>query len=315
MAERNMSVKRSPSIIPRFTGKTGRRNLLAAVCAQQSVAGDVSLARRLISAGSLREHSVGRTIIRQGGSDNDVNLILCGSVSIVINKREIAVRSSGSHVGEMALLDPTARRSASVVTREKTVVLTMSEPSVTRIARDYPDYWRRLAVELGTRLRERTKFIREPNSVPNVFIGSSGEALAEANHISRALRRHDVTCRLWTQGVFQLSRTAIEDLIHVSSGCDFAVLFLTPDDMTLSRGRKRASPRDNVVFELGLFMGAIGRDRTYVVVPRGSDLRLPTDILGVTHAPYDRGHTRSLGRRLRPVSSALWRRINDLGPK
>jgi predicted nucleotide-binding protein len=124
-----------------------------------------------------------------------------------------------------------------------------------------------------------------------------------------------VTCKLWTQGVFQLTQTTIEDLIRASSDCDFAALFLTPDDMTASRGRKTASPRDNVVFELGLFMGAIGRDRTFIVTPKNVDLKLPTDLLGVKRATYDSGHARHLGRRLRQVSRALWQRISALGPK
>jgi CRP/FNR family cyclic AMP-dependent transcriptional regulator len=310
-----MPRKRSPSIIPRFSGHAGRRNLFAAICAQQSVAGDAPLARRLINAGSLHELPEGRTISRQGDTDNDIYMIVAGSVGIVINKREVAVRSSGTHVGEMALLEPTARRSATMVTKERTVVLKLSEVDVTRIARRYPDYWRRLAVELGSRLRERTKFIREPNSVARVFIGSSSEALAEATYLSRMFTRRDVTCDLWTEGVFQLSQTTVEDLVRVSTECDFAVLFLTPDDMTSSRGHRSSSPRDNVVFELGLFMGALGRDRTYIVVPRGIAVRLPTDLLGVTHAPYDRARNRSLGRRLRQASQMIWQRISTLGPK
>ena len=44
---------------------------------------------------------------------------------------------------------------------------------------------------------------------------------------------------------------------------DFAVLVLTPDDITLSRGTTIASPRDNAIFELGLFMGTNGRNRTF----------------------------------------------------
>jgi CRP/FNR family transcriptional regulator, cyclic AMP receptor protein len=310
-----MARKRSPSIIPRFTGAAGQKNLLAAICSQQSVAGDVALAKRLVGAGLLREEAAGRTICRQGDADNDLYMIVAGSVSIVINKREIATRSARSHVGEMALLDPTARRSATMVTREKTVFLRLSESKVTRIAGKYPDFWRRLAVELATRLRERTKFVREPNSVPSVFIGSSNEALKEASHVSRALERHNMTCQLWTKGVFQLSQTTIEDLIRISTECDFAVLFLTPDDITASRGRRRASPRDNIVFELGLFMGAIGRERTYIVVPKGTELKLPTDLLGVTHASYDRGRRRPIGKRLRQVSRVLLGRISTLGPK
>ena len=299
----------------RFTGATGRRNLLAALCAQQAVAGDKALARRLLAIGSLHEFKAGKTIVTQGNADNDMYMIISGSVSIVINKREMAIRNGGTHVGEMALLDPTARRSATVVTKERTAVFKLSEQDVTRITRRYPALWRRLAVELGTRLRERTKYIREPNSISTVFIGSSDEALTEATHLSRSLSRNNLACKLWTQGVFQLSQTTIEELVRASQECDFAVLFLTPDDMTSSRGRRKSSPRDNVVFELGLFMGAIGRDRTYIAMPKGVDLKLPTDLLGLTHAPYARGHRCSLGKRLQSVTRALRKRIYDLGPK
>lgn len=310
-----MSKKRSPSIIPRFTGTTGARNLLAAICAQRAVAGNAHLAKRLIAAGSLHEYQAKKTIVRQGDADNDIYLIISGSVSIIVNRREMAIRTSGTHVGEMALLDPTARRSATIVTKEKTVVYKISEAKITHVAHNFPEFWRRLAVELAVRLRERSKFIHEPNSVSNVFIGSSSEALVEANYLNRTLTRQNLICKLWTQGVFQLSRTTIEDLISISNQCDFAILFLTPDDMTSSRGRKKAAPRDNVVFELGLFMGAIGRDRTYIVVHKGSDLKLPTDLLGVTHIPYRGGNASSVGKRLRQVSTVIRRRIDSLGPK
>src|SRR5258708_5982882 len=116
-----MPAKNSPSIIPRFAGSAGRANLLTAVSPQQSVARDAALARRLIAAGALHEYRPGKTIVTQGDADNDMCMIVSGSVSVIINKREIAVRSSGTHVGEMALLDPTARRSATLVARERTI--------------------------------------------------------------------------------------------------------------------------------------------------------------------------------------------------
>jgi predicted nucleotide-binding protein len=261
------------------------------------------------------EYASGKTISRQGDSDNDIYLIVAGSVGVVINKREIAVRNSGTHVGEMALLDPTARRSASIVTKEKTVLLKLSEEKVTRIARKYPDYWRQLAIELSSRLRERTKFIREPNSRPVVFIGSSSDAIVESTYLHRSLQQRDLLCKLWTKGVFQLSQTTIEDLIRASRESDFAVLFLTPDDITTSRGRKRASPRDNVVFELGLFIGALGRERTYLAVPKGIELKLPTDLLGVTHAAYKPAKGSPPDKRLRGASQLIWERIKELGPR
>jgi CRP/FNR family cyclic AMP-dependent transcriptional regulator len=189
------------------------------------------------------------------------------------------------------------------------------EPDVTRIARRHPELWRHIAVEIAARLRERTKYISTPNVSPVIFIGSSSEALNEATWLLKSLNRRPAVCRIWTQGVFQLSNTTIEDLLRQTAECDFAVLLLTPDDMTRSRGRQKASPRDNAVFELGLFMGALGRQQTFIVAPRSLDLKLPTDLLGVTRLPFAAGPKRTLGRRLQPVSRALWSRINELWPR
>jgi CRP/FNR family cyclic AMP-dependent transcriptional regulator len=107
-----MATKTNPSIMPRFTGTAGKNNLLTALCAQQAVAGDAALARRLVSVGSLCEYKSNKIIVSQGSADNDMYMIIHGSVSVIINKRIMAVRGSETHVGEMALLDPTAIRSA-----------------------------------------------------------------------------------------------------------------------------------------------------------------------------------------------------------
>jgi hypothetical protein len=65
------------------------------------------------------------------------------------------------------------------------------------------------------------------------------------------------------------------------------VLVLTPDDWTTSRGERALSPRDNVIFELGLFMGRLGRTRTFIVHQTGAQVKMPSDLAGVTTAQYD----------------------------
>ena len=307
--------KSSPSMIHRYSGTTGRRQLASALCTQPVVAGDDAVAQRLIAAGTLLDVKSGETLIQQGDADNELYLIVTGEVGIFVNGREIATRGPGRHVGEMALLDPTARRSASVIAKERIVALRIGEPDVTAIADQYPEFWRRLAVELASRLRERSRFISEPHATPVVFLGCSAEALNEVTWLAKSLNRRAVVSRPWTQGVFRLSETAIEDLTQMATECDFAALILTPDDMTASRGKRRSSPRDNVVFELGLFMGALGRERTFLVIPRGGDLKLPTDLLGMTHVPFAAGDEASIGKRLSPVSRALWKRIQQLGAR
>jgi preprotein translocase subunit SecD len=67
---------------------------------------------------------------------------------------------------------------------------------------------------------------------------------------------------------------------------DFAVLIVTGDDIIESRGQTHATPRDNVIFELGLFMGALGRQRTFIVADQESKPRMPSDLAGLTWLPY-----------------------------
>lgn len=302
-------------MLRRFTGASGSAQLIAAVCVQPVVGGDLAIAQNIVVAGKLLDVGTGKVLIQQGSADNDIYFIVSGEVAITINAREVARRRAGQHVGEMALLDPTARRSATVTTTERTVVLKVAEPDITTIANQHPQLWRRMAVEVAVRLRERSKFLPQPHAQPIVFVGSSSEALDEATWISCSLNRRPVVSRLWFQGVFQLSKTTIEDLMMMAIESDFSVLLLTPDDMTASRGRRRSSPRDNTVFELGLFMGSLGRDRAFIVTPSGVDLKLPTDLLGMTHIQYMPGSKKTLGKRLAPISRALWNRIQQLGAK
>lgn len=98
-----MTTKSSPkSIMSRFRGRSGRQHLVDAVCRQPIVAGDRNLARELVNVGELSEVKPGKTIITQGNCDNDLRLIVCGEVSISVNGRLVANRSSGTHVGEMS---------------------------------------------------------------------------------------------------------------------------------------------------------------------------------------------------------------------
>jgi hypothetical protein len=67
---------------------------------------------------------------------------------------------------------------------------------------------------------------------------------------------------------------------------DFAVLVLTADDLIVRRGVEAPAVRDNVLFELGLFVGGIGRDRTFMMFDRTNPPQLPTDLAGITAATY-----------------------------
>ncbi|MBP2294918.1 TIR domain-containing protein [Azospirillum rugosum] len=122
---------------------------------------------------------------------------------------------------------------------------------------------------------------------PKIFIASSVENLDIAYAAQEALE-HDVEATVWSQGVFTPSRTAMASLIDVLDDSDFGLFIFSPDDIVNFRDCSLNAVRDNVVFELGLFIGRLGSDRCFMVVPRGvEDLHFPTDLLGLTPATYD----------------------------
>lgn len=121
---------------------------------------------------------------------------------------------------------------------------------------------------------------------PSLFIGSSKEALAIANAIHTNLV--DVAeCTVWKDGVFQPSSSTLGDLLNRLRQSDFAIFVFSPDDVTTMRDQSNAAVRDNVLFELGLFIGGLGPERCFFLIPDSATMRLPSDLLGVTPARYE----------------------------
>ena len=124
---------------------------------------------------------------------------------------------------------------------------------------------------------------------PQVFVGSSVKGLRVAELIQANLK-HDAEAVLWSQAVFSTTNVPIEDLTAAVERFDFAVFVLDPEDLTKARDEEAYAVRDNVIFELGLFLGRLGRSRTYFIapsLPATVRWRLPTDLSGLTPAQYD----------------------------
>jgi predicted nucleotide-binding protein len=121
---------------------------------------------------------------------------------------------------------------------------------------------------------------------PFLFVGSSVESLKYAYAVQENLD-HDALVKVWPQGVFNIASYGLESLLSAAGAHDFGVFIFAPDDLVVIRGKKHQAVRDNVLFELGLFMGRLGRERTFVLAPERGNLHLPSDLLGWNVARFD----------------------------
>src|SRR6187431_675526 len=120
---------------------------------------------------------------------------------------------------------------------------------------------------------------------PRIFLGSSGKQAKLLRAITRGLE--DVAdVEPWTT-TFNPGRSTLDRLVELSQQVDFAAFVFAQDDWTTTDTSEpgQASPRDNVVFEAGLFGGALGIRRTFILHANGS--KLPSDLLGLTSVRYD----------------------------
>jgi hypothetical protein len=123
---------------------------------------------------------------------------------------------------------------------------------------------------------------------PKVFIASSGARLDVARLIADGLEQGGCAeAVVWDEGVFNLNYGILEKLLEVRDEYDFAVMVWGADDVTQSKGETTASARDNVIFECGFFMAALGRERVFVVRDRSAEVKIPSDLAGLTLATFD----------------------------
>ncbi|PDT48600.1 hypothetical protein CO661_09085 [Sinorhizobium fredii] len=150
---------------------------------------------------------------------------------------------------------------------------------------------------------------------PRLFIGSASENLDVAYAVQEVLER-DAEVTVWTQGIFDLSKYTLDALTETLDTVDFGLFVLSPNDVVTIRDETKRVARDNVIFELGLFIGRLGRERSFIFVPRGAEeLHLPTDLLGITPALYEADRTDgNLVAALGPAGNKVRKALKALGP-
>ena len=151
------------------------------------------------------------------------------------------------------------------------------------------------------------------SELPTLFIGSSVEGLQLAEEL-HALLQHDWDVQVWHQGMFVAGEYTLESLLNEADKFDFALMVFSGDDNVESRNATYNAPRDNILFEMGLFVGLLGRERTFMLVEIGSALKIPSDLAGITKIDFRRNELEPAAW-LGPARVQLQRVFRKLGKR
>lgn len=119
---------------------------------------------------------------------------------------------------------------------------------------------------------------------PRIFIGSASESKHVAAILQGLLGEDGARVTLWADA-FLVGGLYREQLATRAQETDYAVFVFSADDQSVSRGVTQDAPRDNVLYEMGLFGGTLGVDHVFVVQAAGN-IKVPSDLLGVHSAIY-----------------------------
>lgn len=158
-------------------------------------------------------------------------------------------------------------------------------------------------------LKELKLFSKKVSDKPKIFIGSSVQGLKIARAIRESLQ-HDATVHLWDDnGCFNTNETVLDGLEKIANSHDYGIFIFRPDDEIYNVKREETTvkiPRDNVIFEYGMFMGKHTRKKVFFIIPDPQgDLKLMSDLLGIIPLKYDNNKIREAEKETESSSMKL----------
>jgi hypothetical protein len=140
-----------------------------------------------------------------------------------------------------------------------------------------------------------------------LFIGSSKEGQSIADSMKDQINKNCedwLQAETWSDGnVFSLNNSALHSLVTASRKFDYGILVASKDDIRKSRGKQSIVPRDNVIFEMGMFLGSLGLTRAFLLVEK--EASLPTDYNGITVSYFQRDVPGSLENAIDQIIKAI----------
>lgn len=118
--------------------------------------------------------------------------------------------------------------------------------------------------------------------LPAVFIASTTETLDFAKSLGYAISNNaDVT--IWTEGILNSSISATESLTKIAERTDLAIFLLGPDDLSNNHSERYQYSWQNIIFEIGLFLGKLGSSRVILAIAKNTRFKIPTDLGGLMY--------------------------------
>jgi CRP-like cAMP-binding protein len=301
------------SIVRRLQDLNDPAVLIGALLLQSLVRGDEEIAQALALIVEPIEVARGQKIIEQGTDGTDLYLLLGGRASVRANGREVAVREAGEHVGEMALIDPQSRRSATVVALEDCLLGRVSEPEFTQLALRHGCLWRALGQQLVSRARLRYTLVQPRNEVTTLMLAASNTSRVLAEHFRQCLASDTLNVSLWTRDIGESASIVVDSLESVLESSDFVALIVGSGDYLAQMTGEGHTVKEKLAFELGLFVGRLGRERVFVVVPPGIERLVPSGLLET--APLIVGAGSGADAAIVSTSAVMNRTMSLVGPR
>lgn len=141
---------------------------------------------------------------------------------------------------------------------------------------------------------------------PTLFIGSSREGLPVAELVKKHMSDF-ADCRIWNEEVFDFGRSYFETLTELLSLFEYGVMVGTADDFVVSRKEKQMETRDNVLFEFGMFIGRLGRDKVFFLKEQGA--KTPSDLSGISQPEFSSKDAPDLEQQIKDRCERIKRQI------
>lgn len=246
-------------------------------------------------------------------SKNYLYFVFKGKCRGLKKNNTVAILPAGECFGEFPILDHSKPYDIDACADGDSCFGRILEIDLEELGEKYPKIWFNMARMLAERLHvQNEKFYRKPlNKIPRLFIGSSTESIQVAKTLKKLLKSEKLAPEIWNEKTFKkLGSSYLNRLEDAVNNFDFAVFIFNNDDDLKSRMKKEKTTRDNVIFELGMFLGKLSGKRAYVLWPEDLDVRILSDFSGIIVAEYKSKNV-DLEAALKPAAKQILDSIKD----